>query len=198
MAMSYNVSTTGPGKVMITQRHANAARHMIMAICATLLIVGTLCFLWWQHYIHKQHSTSTHTSQATKSDNKAYASLNTITTNLSLEGQYLQAANLWITYASKTANRAHEGAAYVNAGALYLNTGQYSEALMMCKKAETANGITYNEAQEAAEAARDMGDKLEAIYYYQKAIQLMPNSLSSPQTQKYIYNLDIKELQGSS
>jgi hypothetical protein len=181
------------GKVTVVNTHSSkrmTKRTVSIAIAVILLcVIGGA--LYWRAHTSAQNA-------AARADNQAYADTQTTATTLSTDNRFDQAAALWISYALGTTNRVHKDAAYTNAAAMYLNNNQDGLAYTMCKKAEAANGVNYGEAEEAAAAAKGLGNTAAAIQYYKDAIRLIPASTSDAGAQKYVFNLDIQQLQARS
>jgi tetratricopeptide (TPR) repeat protein len=155
----------------------------------SILILGLICTYILLIRVH---------GNGVQTDDNAYNGVVTRENLLASESKFGQGANLWMSYAASSPSKAHKNAAYINAASLYLNNNQNQDALNACQQAEKVSGVTYDEAEDAATAAQNLGQNSLAIHYYQKAITLIPASNSEPVTQKNIFNLDIHQLQGKT
>lgn len=191
--MSYSKPQTDRPVIVTTEKLHQVPRNVVVTGVLLVTIVG-VSLLGWQYFNRADNAKNP--NNANNASQQSYLNQSDLANRQSIEGDYNQAANTWITYASHATDRTQKSEAYVDAAAAYLSEHQYKEAYLLCKKAESVAGITYGEAQEAAAAAQGIGNKSEAIFYYQKAIQLIPQSLNGRETQKQIFELDIQELQG--
>lgn len=115
---------------------------------------------------------------------------------LTAQSKYAMAAKQWGDYANRSPGGGHQATAYVNAAIDFINARQYDDAISSCKKAETLQGVTFEEATVAAQAYSGAGDKPTAISYYRKAIQLVPAGQTGRDFQIGIINQDIVALGG--
>jgi len=105
------------------------------------------------------------------------------------------AANLWMTYGDSTSNQDHKAAAYINAASQYVAGRQFADATLACRRAEAVNGITFKEAEVAATAYSALGDKPNAIKYYNEAIRLFPATIADRSATIASFHKAIQELQ---
>ena len=161
---------------------------------AVVLVIVVGGFGWW--LIAHNHKPALTTD--TTADNLTYNTLINEQNLLSANANYDQAASDWIAYAATTPSKAHKESAYINAADLYMSNSQYTQAVNLCKKYEALAGVTFEEAELAARAYTALGNKQEAIHYYQEAIRLLPASLSNPAAEKASFQGAIQELQGGS
>lgn len=157
-----------------------------VAVLLLVIIVGASGFAWWHDHNRKI---------VPKADTQEYNTLLDEQNVLSADSEYGQAANLWVSYATTTPSRAHKESAFLNAAALYMSDQQYNQVVGMCKKAESVDGVTYQESEIAANAYMSLGDKQDAIHYYQEAIRLIPASSSDRVADQASFKSIIQELQ---
>jgi tetratricopeptide (TPR) repeat protein len=136
---------------------------MVVSICLVTAVTAVGIGIW----VYRQKI---------EADNQEFNTLLAEQQQLMAYSKFDQAASLWTSYAAKSPNRSHRGMAYLNAGALYITNRQFTQAATMVQKAEAADGITFNEAEEASTVYLQLGNKPEAIHYYQEAIRLIPPS----------------------
>jgi tetratricopeptide (TPR) repeat protein len=156
-----------------------------------LVLIGVISIGLWRHYVTDRNSVA---SAAANADNKQFQNLESITAQEQVLGHDDQAANLWISYSTTTPSKTHKETALLDAAALYMSNGQYSKAISMCKKSETVDGVTFDEAELAANAYFDLKDNQAAIHYYQEAIRLIPPTLADGAAEKTSFQQAIKEL----
>jgi tetratricopeptide (TPR) repeat protein len=164
---------------------------LIVALCC-MIVLAVSAFLWFTYSPTAKQATPVN------ADDKIYANMQTSSKLLSASQHYDQAASDWISYAAMTPSKTHEANAFLNAAALYMSNAQYSKAVTMCQKAQAINGITFNEADEAANAYMLLGNKPEAIYYYRQTIKLMPADISDREAEIMSFEQAIQELQATS
>jgi tetratricopeptide (TPR) repeat protein len=163
------------------------AKQRVRIIIGAITIVGVLALgagLWWWQG-----------QEAIKVDNQRFAALLQTSEVLAGRAKYDEAARAWAAYAPEARTADHKRSAYLEAASMYMTIGSLSQVVQMCKKAESASGVTYDEARLAAQAYAGLGDKTNAIHYYQEAARLVPQSLGAREAMVAILNQAIKDLQ---
>jgi tetratricopeptide (TPR) repeat protein len=160
-------------------------KRPLLAILVSVFAVAAVVagVLWYAHW------------QAIKSDNQEFANLQAVARNASGGQGSDDLAVLWTHYAARTPSKIHRNAAYLYAAAIYVTNSEYSQAAKMCELAEKSGGVTFQEAEVAATAYYNLGDKAKAIHYYKLAASLVPANLSDRQGEIDSFNKTITSLQ---
>lgn len=114
---------------------------------------------------------------AIQDDNRKFNTTAELANQRNSLNDFSGAAALWINYAATTPSKNHKNAAHIRAAGQYVAGRQFQQAIEQCKQAEGVSGVTFEEAEVAATAYSAMGDKQNAIKYYNDAIRLFPNSI---------------------
>jgi tetratricopeptide (TPR) repeat protein len=168
-------------------------RMLMLAVVLLLLIVGGSVWLWKIHDANAKKA-------AAAADNQAYMSLQkeAAYNSPSTPSAYAQLANAWMNYAQHTANRSHKITAYQQAGAAYLNANEATQALKALLAVKGLTGITYGEANNLAVVEAQLGNKPEAIYYFQQALKLIPTkNFPDASAQRQLFNQEIAGLKAA-
>lgn len=174
-----------PQIVFRTNARRKVVRSSISIIVLGLVVVGAI-FLY-----------SAYKAYETRMDNQTYSILVANNYQMMAQGKFDQGATTWLNYAARTPNRAHKFQADLNAAALYVSAHENQKAVETVKKAEAVGGVTLPEAELAATAYQQAGDKATAIHYFQEAIRLTPHSAVDYSAEIAVLNRSIQELESS-
>lgn len=172
--------------------------HRLYLISAACLCIVVVCLLLYQHHQQSKLKESARQAAAQQHENQVYNSLKISEKTVRANGQYSNAADAWIAFASqKSTDNSYRAKALQNAAMLYLSGGDMKRAIDAFKKAASVTGLTYIEAMGIATAAQRNGDKVTAIYYFQQALRLMPRDMTNYNGKKKLITDDISKLKQS-
>ncbi|HEY2004728.1 MAG TPA: hypothetical protein VGH44_06465 [Candidatus Saccharimonadia bacterium] len=157
-------------------------RYLVIGgfLFAVILLIGG----WRGYIIYEDHLAS-----------QDFSETQAITEQLESTNKFAKAADQWTALAQRSHSNQYRVRALQNAAADYMTAGNFSAALNSYRNSIAITGITFGEAAGAAMASSQLGQKSQAIGYYQQAIRLMPKNLPGAPFQKAIFEQAISELQ---
>ena len=162
--------------------HVQRKRFLIIGGLALALVVIGGGF--WAYTLYENNLAS-----------QQFAQTKAATEQLESTNKFAKAADQWMALAQSIHGNTYRGRAWKNAAADYMTAGNFKAALSSYHSAMAITGVTIDEAEGAAIASAQLGQKSQAIGYYQQAIALIPKNLTGAQFQKAILEQAISRLQ---
>jgi predicted negative regulator of RcsB-dependent stress response len=178
--------------IPVSKKHSKRKKWLIVCVIIIVLLGGGGATAWYFLYGQKPKTSTTNT---TKTVNQAVATAVSDAQTLANNGNTTAAAAKYDVAIKSSTDNTQKSIIMSSKATLYFNTGDYNGALVAAKEAEAVDK-TKNVESFIGQIYEKMGDKQNAIKYYQNAIALVDKS--QPMADSYIDYIQTKidELSG--
>ncbi|SRR6266568_295582 len=195
MNNSFSQQNLQPKTDFLTQKKKSNPASYIVTSFLFLFVVFMLVYILRQNTPTKNVQRYTVPTLQTTPSSSHYENLLNSARHTQTQDGYINAANSFLSFASKDSNQTERYRSLLQAATLFANAGQYQKALAIFKQSEQYSGITYSECQGAGLISEKLGDKKGAISYFQKCLEIMPSDYPGSAQDRQRYEDEIKQLQ---
>jgi tetratricopeptide (TPR) repeat protein len=179
------------------KKHSGRKKWQMILVVVIIIVIIAAGTVWWFVFgknINKNINKNNTTSSEVSSDQKVQLNIDKAN-NLYQQGKTDEAVSLYKQAVSETSSKEQKNFVYLSLATSYFNSGDYNNALSNALVSEKYQRDS-NTEQFIASIYEKMGDKQNAIKYYQNAITLINSTDSdgSNGDSTTYYNYKIKEL----